>query len=75
MMDDEKAAYIASHPEVMTMPLPAGWLRLDSMPLTKRCDFLNDDGTTYGGVAPSNAAFLVAKAKVVAWRPHSRMKT
>jgi hypothetical protein len=68
MMPDQRAAYIESHPEVMTMSLPDGWRRLNCMPLCHKVEFLLTSGLTYVAGA-SNPAFLVNPDHHVAWRP------
>lgn len=68
MMLDERDRYIADNPEVLTMPLPEGWHRLDSMPVWRPIQLLQENGCTYTA-APSNAVFLTEKARHIGWMP------
>ena len=67
MMIDERDAYIAHYHKVRTMPLPEGWQRLDSLPVSKVVRLLQEDGHEYVS-RPSNVVFLTSAALHIAWQ-------
>lgn len=71
MTDDELTRYLKERPEAMTVPLPGGWNRIDTVPLAARAlDFLRDDGSVLDyGSGPSNAEFICESRAYIGWRP------